>query len=83
MEGEVWVSKCIFPLKASFEVEIFCQKGALRHDKSDFLYSFQGSEYLSWFLDVLRSVVFKMLSEGKRSCILKHAKLGGLIGLYK
>ena len=79
--GGVWVSKCIFPSKASFEVEIFCQKGALRHDKSDFLYSFQGSEYLSWFLDVLHSVVIKMLREGKRSCNLKHAKLGGLIGL--
>ena len=81
MGGGVWVSKCIFSSKASFEVEIFCQKVALRHDKSDFLYSFQGSEYLSWFLDVLRSVVIKMLSEGKRSCILKHAKLGGLIWL--
>ena len=81
MGGGVWGSKCIFPSKASFEVEIFCQKGALRHDKSDFLYSFQGSEYLSWFLDVLRSVVIKMLSDGKRSYILKHAKLGGLIGL--
>ena len=69
MGGGGWVGKCIFPSKASFEVEIFCQKGALRHDKSDFLYSFQGSEYLNWFLDVLRSVVIKMLIEGKRSCI--------------
>lgn len=71
----VLVSKCVFPLKASFEVEIFCQKEALKHDKSDFLFSFQGSEYLSWFPGVLRSVVSKMLSEGKRSCILKHANL--------
>ena len=70
MGGEgVWVIKRIFPSKASFEVENFCQNGALKHVKSHFLYSFQGSEYLSWFLNVLRSVVIKMLNKGKRTCI--------------
>lgn len=75
MGGGYGLANAYFHQKQSFEVEIFCQKWALRHDKSDFLYSFQGSEYLSWFLDVLRSVVTKMLSEGKRSCILKHVNL--------
>lgn len=39
MGGGVWVSKCIFPLKASFEVEIFFQKGSSKMGKADFLFS--------------------------------------------
>ena len=59
MGGGYGLVSAYFHQKHPFEVEIFCQKGALRHDKSDFLYSFQGSEYLSWFLDVLHSLSVK------------------------